>query len=234
MTRLLATMRWDVRLQFRYGFYYAGVFVTVVWVIILRQFPPATLNLVLPAFVLLGLNITTYYFIAGLVLFEKGEGTLEALVTTPLRVKEYLASKVVTLALLGLLENLLIVVLTYGLGFQPLLLVLGMGFTAAIYTLVGFVLIARYDSINEYMMPSVLYVALLQLPVVDYFGLWPSVLFYLHPIQAPLLLLKAAFQPVEPWQVIYGLLYSLLWSGITYRWAARAFHRFVVRTEGVR
>jgi fluoroquinolone transport system permease protein len=227
-------MRWDIQLQFQYGFYYAGAFVTVVWIMVLSQLPSANLSLVLPAFIFLGMNITTYYFIAGLILFEKGEGVLEALIVTPMRTWEYLASKAATLTLLAMLESLIIVILTYGFGFQPLFLILGMGFLGAIYTFIGFMAIARYDSINEYLMPSILFMLVLQLPVIDYFGLWQSWLFYLHPIQAPLMLIKAAFQTVEPWQIVYGLLCSLVWVGLTYRWARAAFHSFIIRKEGVR
>lgn len=234
MTRLISAMRWDIQLQFQYGFYYAGAFVTVVWIMVLSQLPSANLSLVLPAFIFLGMNITTYYFIAGLILFEKGEGVLEALIVTPMRTWEYLASKAATLTLLAMLESLIIVILTYGFGFQPLFLILGMGFLGAIYTFIGFMAIARYDSINEYLMPSILFMLVLQLPVIDYFGLWQSWLFYLHPIQAPLMLIKAAFQTVEPWQIVYGLLCSLVWVGLTYRWARAAFHSFIIRKEGVR
>ena len=102
MTRLVSTIRWDAQLQIRNGFYYASAFVAVVSILVLSQLrlSPDTLALLLPAIVLQNIFINTFYFIGGLVLLEKGDGTLEGLIVSPLRKEEYLASKVVTLTLL--------------------------------------------------------------------------------------------------------------------------------------
>jgi fluoroquinolone transport system permease protein len=232
MKRLTATIACDIRLQLRNGFYYAAAFVALFWVSALNQVPLENLGWLMPVFILSNLLINTFYFIAGLVLLEKGEGTLMAQVVTPLRTWEYLASKVITLTGLALLENLLIVGLGYGLDFDLLSLLLGMILAAAVFTLTGFVAVSRYDSINEYLFPSFLYTLLFIPPFLPYFGLGESWLFYLHPLQAPLLLTKAAFQPVALWQWLYGVLYSGLWIGLLFGWSRRAFTRFIVATEG--
>jgi fluoroquinolone transport system permease protein len=232
MKRLFATLVCDIRLQFRNGFYYAAAFVAVVMALLLNQVRFVDLALLLPIFVLGDILVNTFYFVGGLVLLEKGEGTLAAQVVTPLRTSEYLAAKVVTLSLLALIESLIIVAAAYGPGFVVLPLVAGVVVLAVLYTLYGFVVVARYDSINSYLLPSVVYTAVLSLPLVDYLGLWRSWLFYLHPIQAPLLLLRAAFQPLAPWQLVYGVLYGALWIGLMYLAGRRAFDRFVIEREG--
>ncbi len=233
MNRWGAVLRLDVRLQFCYGFFYAGVFVAVIWLAILRLIPTESLKTVLPAF-LLGQALTTFYFVAGLVSLEKSEGTLEALIVTPVGSGEYLASKVVTLTFLSVAEGLVIVFATYGFGADLLLLAPAMILLSIFYTLVGFVVISRYDSITEYLLPSVPYTLVLNLPLIDYFELWPHAVWYLIPTQAPLLLMKAAFQPIENWQMVYAVSYSLLTVAIGYRWAVKTFHRFVVRSIGSR
>jgi fluoroquinolone transport system permease protein len=179
------------------------------------------------------MNITTYFFIAGLVLFEKGEGILEGLVVTPLQTNEYLASKTATLTLLALVENLIIIVLVYGFEFRLLPLLGGLVFTAGVYVLLGFVVVARYDSINEYLMPASLFVGLLQLPWIGYFNLWNPQVFYVFPTQGPLLLLKWAFHPIETWQIVYAVVYSLVWIAIFYVLARKSFRRFIIKTRGV-
>jgi fluoroquinolone transport system permease protein len=234
MRRLLAALAGDARLQYRNGFYAAAAFVAVVLVVLLRWLPPETLRLLLPALVLANMQVNTFYFVAGLVLLEKAEGSLEALVVTPLRPGEYLASKVLTLALLSLVEALAIVVASYGVGFNPWPFAAGIALTAALYCLYGFVVVVRYDSINEFLFPSMLYTAILSLPLLDYFGLWEGWLVYLHPVQAPLVLLEAAFRPVPAREVAYGLLYGTLWVVPMAAWGLRTFGRFVVAREGVR
>ena len=63
----------------------------------------------LPAVVFGNLVAVNFYFMAGLILLGKGEGTLEAQVVTPLAYWEYLVSKTVTLAALSLVEQFVIV-----------------------------------------------------------------------------------------------------------------------------
>jgi fluoroquinolone transport system permease protein len=228
MSRLYATVWCDIRLQIRNGFYYAALFVLFIWLLILTQVPLPNLGWLLPALVLSNLLINTFYFVAGLVLLEKGERTLQAQVVTPLRSWEYLASKVITLTLLATIENVILVTVIYGSGFALLPLLAGMAAASALLVLAGFVSVARFSSINEYLLPSIGYTSLVGLPVLPYLAGWDSWLLYLHPMQAPLVLMQAAFQPIEPWQAAYGLLYSALWVWLALLWSRRDFQRFVV------
>lgn len=234
MTRLLATVRYDMRLQFRNGFYYASAFVAVFFIILLRQLPAVDWANWWPPLILGNLVINAFYFTAGMVLLEKGEGTLEAQVVTPLRPGEYLLAKVLSLGLLSLLETLLLVVAVSGPRFNWLWLLLGVLLLIGLYTLYGFVVVARYDTITDFILPSAAWVIGLSLPLLYYFDLWRSWILFLHPLQAPLVLMQAAFTAVPGWQLFYGVLYSLLWLGVAYGVARRAFHRFVISKEGVR
>jgi fluoroquinolone transport system permease protein len=232
--RLYNTMLWDVRLQFRNGFYYATLVVAVVSTVLLRQLPQDTLAWVLPIFVLGNLLMNGFYFVSGLVLLEKGEGTMEAQIVTPLRSQEYLFAKVATLTLLSLLENLFIVVLTYGFGPLLLKVLVGLALAAPLYVLFGFMVVVRYDAVNEFLLPSIVYASVLSLPMITYLGLDLSWFIFLHPLQGSLLWLTAAFQPIPAWQLVLSLLYGLVWIGLAAYLARRAFYRFVIIREGVR
>ena len=234
MNRLASALAWDVRLQVRNGFYYAAAFVALVVVAVFSQLPLGEAKWILPALLFSNLMIGTFYFVGGLVLLEKAERTLDAQVVTPLRPIEYLASKTLSLTGLALAENLIIVWLAYGTDFQVLPAVAGMALISILYALLGFAVVIRYDSINEYLLPSFFYTLLISLPMIDYFGFWRSWVFYLHPMQAPLMLLKAAFLPVQAWEAVYGILYSALWIGLMMNWSRRAFRRFVIAREGGR
>ena len=236
MSRLTSTIRWDVRLQIRNGFYYAAAFVALIIIILLSQFnvPASTLAMLFPLFIFQNILINNFYFIAGLVLLEKGEGTLEGLVVTPLRKSEYLVSKLVTLAMLSLLETAVVVLIVYGFNANLIWLAAGTILLSLIYGLAGFSFVVRYDSINTFILPSVPFTALFSLPLLHYLGVWSSPLMYLHPLQAPLLLLKGAFQPIAAWEVIYGVVYSAVTIALAYAWSQRAFYKFVILKEGVR
>jgi fluoroquinolone transport system permease protein len=243
--RILAVLRWDLSLQYRYGFYYVSLFIIVLMVALLSQIPAQNLPFLLPVFVLSALMVTTFYFMGALVLLEKGENTLHGLVVTPLRGSEFLLGRLASLTGLAVLETLFIVLPVYvllygyrlgfggGFHFNPLWLLAGMILLGMLYCLLGFVAIAPYDAINEYLLPSVAYLMLLMLPLIDYSGLWQSAIFYLHPVQPALWLLRAAFMPVAPWQIVYGLLASVFWTAVAFIWARRTFRHFVARAAGV-
>ena len=234
MLRLAATVRLDLRLQARNGFYYAVAFVLVCWFVVLTRLPAVDWDYVLPAFVLGNLVMVNFYFIAGLVLLEKREGTLEAQVVTPLASWEYLVSKTVTLVALSLFEQVVIVWSALGGSFAAGPLVCGIVLAAILYTLTGFLVVARYRSINEYLFPSVLFTVVLSLPILHYLGLWDTGLLYVHPLRAPLVLLAGAFGPIPTWQWVYGVLYSSVWAGLLLLASRRAFDRFIVGREGNR
>ena len=234
MHRLAATVRLDLRLQLRNGFYYVVAFVLACWFVLLTRLPAIDWGYVLPAVVFGNLVMVNFYFIAGLVLLEKGEGTLEAQVVTPLADWQYIGSKTATLTALSLVEQVVIVWSAHGGGFAGGRLAAGIVLAAILYTLTGFVLVARYRSINEFMFPSVLFTAILSLPMLHYFGLWDSWLLYLHPFTAPLVLLAGAFRPMPAWQLVYGVLYGALWAGLLLLAARRAFDRYIVAREGSR
>jgi fluoroquinolone transport system permease protein len=234
VSRFVATMRNDVRLQLRYGFYVAGAFVAAIWIAILSQLPPDGVRVALPAFLFLNGLTTTFFFVAGLVLFEKGEGVLEALVVTPLREDEYLAAKVTTLTLLATIEGVAIVLLGWGTDLHLTPIVLGSLVVGVLYTLFGFLVVFRYDSINEFLLPGSLFMGVVQLPVVSSFGVWDAPYFWLWPTKGALLLFQAGFAPLGASEWAYALLYSGLWIAVLVGLVRRAFRRFVVRGEGVR
>lgn len=228
MNRLVVTIHHDARLQWRNGFYYATAFVTLFWVLVLLQVGTFDLRWLLPPLVVGNLLIGTFSFIGGLVLLEKGEGSLTAQVVTPLRLSEYLGAKVITLTLLAFIETLVIVVLLAGWRFNVFLLTGSVFLAGAIYCLAGFIVVLRYTSINEYLLPSAVYMGGLWIPLLTYLARWDHWLLYLHPLRAPLLLVEAAFEPVPAWQVVYGFVYASLWIVGLYVWSKGSFQRWIV------
>ena len=235
MKRLLLTIHWDLVRQYRNGFWAASGFFALISAAVLqglRGQPWIRQELAIPALLMLNLIITTYFYVAALVLLEKDEGTLAGLVVTPLQPTEYLLGKIVSLTLLGMVETLLVVILVWGTGFRPLPILTGMIMLGALYTSIGFVAVARYDAINAYLLPAGVGVGLLILPLVDHLHLWRSPIFWLHPAQPALVLLRTAFVHTPTWEIMYGLLGGAFWLGMSLLWARHIFHRFVVRTAG--
>ena len=235
MRRLVAAIGLDARLQARYGLYAVTALVVAVWGAALWLFADALrphAALLVPIFVVGNLLLTTFYFVAALVLFEKGEGSLSAIATTPLRDTEYLLSKVLSLSALALVEALVIVALLSGARARWELLLPASALLAAFYTVLGFVAIVRHDSINEFLIPSIGYVFALVVPLLGHFGLVDSVVFLPHPVEMALVLMRGAYTPEPVWKVAVALAGLVAWFAATFLWARRRFDRFVVRTAG--
>jgi fluoroquinolone transport system permease protein len=224
--RFAAAMSNDVRLQLRYGLYAVSVLMVVIWGgLVLPLRGVLTTSTLLPALVLINLIVTTFYFMAALVLFEKGEGVLAALVVTPMRSGEYLASKAFSLTVLATAETLLIAAVLFRHDVQWPRIIIGSLLLGVFYACAGFVMVVRYDSINEFLMPSSIVVTLLLLPMLSHFGFvtgWVAEwLMAIHPAE-----------PAMRWMRGGGVVSlggMLLWCGAGFLLARREFHRFVVR-----
>lgn len=230
MTRLISTLRLDVLSQFREGFYFASAFVLLVLGMIISLLPPAAVVIV-PAILLTNMLLATFVFLGGLLLLEKGQATLEALIVTPLKPAEYLLAKILSLAGLAVLENVAITTMALMNGLLPEVrwgwILLGSALSGVIYTLLGFLTVIRYDSLNEFLIPMILATGLLQLPALVCFGMPESVLLYALPTYGPLLMFQAALDPLPPWTMVYAVLYPSAWILISFWKGLQAFHRFV-------
>lgn len=229
MRRLAATIRCDLRIQLRNGFYYASALVVVGMVVLLRWLPADAVAWLLPIVIFENVLINTFYFAGGLILLEKGEGTLEAQHVTPLRTGEYLASKVITLVALSLVESLLIATLAEGFGPGLVALAAGVTLLSVLLCLTGIAIVTAYRSINEYIMPSVLYTGLLSLPLLGYFGIGARTWYEWHPAQGAIDLMQARVEPPGPLHVAVAIAVPLLWIGPVYFWSRRALRRSALR-----
>jgi fluoroquinolone transport system permease protein len=224
MTRLAATLGTDVRVQFRNGFYLATAFVVACSVVLLRWLPPEVAALLLPVVVLENIVVNTFYFVSALLLLERGDGTFAAQSVTPLRADEYLASKVLTLTALSLVESLLIAAAVAGLDGRLVVMSIGIALASVLFCLSGVALIVHYESINEFIMPSVLYTAVLSLPMLGYFGVGAQEWYLPHPIQGPLELMRLQ-TPSTPGGLAYAIGCPLLWIVPVSLWSRRAVRR---------
>ncbi len=232
MIRLLFAFRFDILLQQRYGFFYGAAFSALVWIGLLQLLPHSTLNIAVPFLLFVELAIVGFYFIAGMVLFEKGERTLFAVVVTPLRFWEYLFSKLLSLTAMAIAVSFVLILTTYGIDFNPIVALLGIVLMSLITLLVGFIAVSPFSSLSNYLIPSQLYAIVLYLPLIYYFGWWENPIFYILPTQGALLLLGGAFEKIALWQVVYAVLYGIFWIVLLSAIARRAFDRYIVAREG--
>ncbi|MCE7006684.1 fluoroquinolone transporter permease [Kibdelosporangium philippinense] len=231
MTRFSIALRMEFLLQRRYRLLHAGILSGALWLAMLLPMPSGVRSMVEP-YVLLGdLTIVGFFFIAGAVFFEKDERTLHALVSTPLRFTEYLASKVVSLTTLSVVLAVLVAIGTHGVDFHIVPLVIGAVLGTVIMLLAGFLSALPFHSVSDWFMPAVLPIAVCNLPALSYAGLWDTPLLYLIPTQGPLLLFGVAFdkKTISFWQASYAVIYPILCAALLWLLARRMFDKYMVR-----
>jgi len=232
---LRAAVRMDFRLQRRYGFWYATAFVVLLWIGVLQLVPDSLLGPAMPYLLMADLEFMLF-FIAGAVFFEKGERTVFALLTTPLRFRHYLTAKLVTMSVLALVTCVVVALVDYGPGVEPVAFVTGVVLMALLMLLAGFITAPLFPSISEWILPSTLVLAVANAPLIGYSGLYPHLAFSLVPTDGPLRLLGAAFDQVAltRWEWVYAVGYPVLWIAGLCLLARQVFQRYVVTSEGGR
>ncbi|WP_254545365.1 fluoroquinolone export ABC transporter permease subunit [Halomarina pelagica] len=228
-----AMLAWDVRLQLRYGFYAVYAVLAAAYAVLLGLLPPRLVEPALVFVVVSDAAVLGFYFIAALVLVERREGVLDALVVSPLGARGYLASKTASLTILAVLVSTLLAVVAHR-GTNVALLIVGVALTSVFFVLVGFVAVARFDSINAYFFSAPLYGVILYAPLLGYFGVYETPAFYLLPVQPALLLVGGAFGGIDASALLYGVGYLSIGSAAAFVLAERRFERYVVRGEGSR
>lgn len=234
--RLAAAVHLELRLQARQRFLHAAVFSGLIWLSVLLPMP-AHLRPIAEPYVLAGdVTIIGFFFIAGSVFFEKQERTLSAVIASPLRFSEYLSAKLSVLLVVSLVVAITVASIADGFSYLAMPMIAGVTLGTLLMLLVGFISSLPFDSISDWFLVATIPLAVMNLPVLYYSGVWPNPVLYLLPTQGPLLLLGAAFHQLHlaAWQIGYSVLYpALCVAGL--HWASgRLFLRFVVIKAGVR
>jgi len=232
VTHLKSMLKWELTLQSRNRIIHVALASVILYFVVLNALPRLNTDDVLTMLLFMDPALVGITFIGVLVLFEKTENTLQALNITPMEPREYLLTKIISLTLISIAAALIFTLLIYvgfGVGFNVLLLLAGITLTSVFLILLGFLLVSRYSSINEYLVVMGGAMVVLILPPMLYLsGLFENALFYVFPTQASFILLLGVFGEVEPWEVLYSVAYLLFWIVVCYVLAKRAYYTHIV------
>ena len=231
--RLLQALKHDVKYQFRYGFYYAYLFVSVIYIAILLYLPTEFKALVTGIIVFSDPAMLGFFFVGAIILVEKGENIFEGLFVTPLKVNEFLISRVLSLSVLALTTSLVIAIIALGFNFNYILLFTGLMLTAVFFTFLGLTLAVRVKTVNEYILYSILYSIIISIPILEFIGIYESTLFYLWPTRASLLLILGAFTGnIAVFEMIYSIFILIIWVIVAYKWVYSWFYKYIILKKG--
>jgi len=230
--RLLSSVINDVKIQFRSGFYYAYLFVCVLYILLIKQIPVEYTSYGVFYVIFTDPTVLGFYFVGGLILLERRQKTLTSLFVTPLKLDEYIWSKVISLGLLGLISSLLITIVLMGFNFNIPVFSITVILASVLFTLIGITLGVKAKDINRYLFISALYLLPIIFPVFGFLGVVNKYMFVFIPTHQILNLLNYAIlgEKVSNLWLDFGLL--LIWIGIAFLWAKKWFVKYVIDRTG--
>jgi len=225
--RLVISLKQDIRFQFRHGFYYVYAILSVIYVLVLRFLPVPLVHPTMVLILFTDVCALGFFFVGAIILLERGQNITESLFVTPLRLYEYLLSKLLSFLILSVLSTG-IIILGASIHMQNVVwFCFGLIFSSGIYTLFGLVFAAKARNVNDYFVRSLGMGMLISLPIVAYLGLFDSPLFYLFPSKATLILLDALGQTHTSGELVYAGVSLLFWTLLFAFMAHRRFENHV-------
>lgn len=230
MNQLLAMLKWEFILQSRYRIIYIAFASVILYYFMLEAVPLLNTVEMSTTFLFFDPMLIGIMFVGALVLFEKTEDTLQALIITPIKTNTYFLSKIISLTVLSLFTGTIFVLLTQGLDFNIANYLTGLTLTSIMLILIGFILVSRCHSLNEYLLMIMLsFVVLFLPPLLHTSKIYENNLFYLWPTQASFIMLKGTFIEISLTDTIYAASYLILWILICYFLAKKAFYTHIIQ-----
>lgn len=233
MNRWLAACRYDVMLQARHGFYAATAAIVIMLGGLLLAIPAsarANGALWVPALIVVNLPITTFFFVSGLLLLERDEGTLTALGVSPVTASQYLVTRMTTLVALAIAETLVVAAIGFGVE-SPVVVIGGATMLGIMLTGFGAGMGARYATVNEMILPGSVFVTFLLLPLLAHFDLWPRAVFLLHPVEPPLTMIRAGYAEISVPNLVFSIAGSFAWCAVAWWWGRAGITALMRSTE---
>ena len=190
--RLYLLTLYNIKLQFRQGFYFAWIFITLLYIIMLYFLPQNIKETILPLIMLSEPSTFAMIFTGAIVLMERDDKMFENLFITPLPVRTYIYSKMISITIPAALCTLLISGLNSQLSLKLLLLLPAVILTTFFFVICGLILSASSRDIISFLGKIAVYGSIFILTILDYFGIFAGYFQYLLPSKGALVLISTA------------------------------------------
>jgi fluoroquinolone transport system permease protein len=185
--KLLAAVRLSILVQSRAYFVHAYAAVAIATVIVVRFLIPVEWHKVVVPAVLLGeFGTMAVFLVAGQRYFERNQGMVGALLVTPIRRVELVASMILAPALITTVAGLAVHAGVFGLDRRLFWLVLPLAELTILSGAIGLILAVRFSEFTQFLMGSLPVVTMFSLPLLSFFDLVPRIAFVWLPWDAAL------------------------------------------------
>ncbi|MBU0997370.1 MAG: ABC transporter permease [Firmicutes bacterium] len=223
MNKMLHLIKGEILRLVRYKIIFFAVLVSAIWVIIIALSDEATALALGPSLILMDAGLMSVILLGSSFFLEQQEGTLHALLVTPVQLYKVLIAKICSAMFMGFL-SLIIVAGSILIFHGPMISILPIIFYTFLviltHTAIGFLLILHSRDFMAMLVKYMGMVLLFMLPVllvaVNVVPDEYEFLTLLSPSYAGQVLFQSTVKTVETWKVIFSVSYLALIPGLLY------------------
>ncbi len=216
--RLKGALITDFKFQFKQGFYVIYVLLTIMYMVILSLVPTNYKKLILPLVIYSDPAFVGLFFIGGIIMLERMQGVLNYLVITPLYIKEYLLSKILSLSSLAVIAGFAIAISSgYEGRINYMFLFIGIFLVSTFFILIGVIVVTTCHSLNQYIVNMIPAMLVLAIPCVSLIGTGYAYVWTIFPSVAGLRVLLSSFYQSSILEIMCLIGYLSLWNWLLFR-----------------
>ncbi len=151
--RIKNLIKWDIRFQIKYGFYIIYAVLTTFYMFMLYVFPIHWRENAVSIMIFSDPAAMGLFFMGAIVLLEKSQKVINVLAISPVKVTEYILSKVISLVIISVIVAF---VLALAAKTDNLIsIILGTALTSVIFTLLGLIAATKIRSLNQFVIVTI-------------------------------------------------------------------------------
>lgn len=229
--RIVSSVINDIRFQFKYGFYLVYAIITMVYIGVVFALPPSWRGNASAVIIFSDPAALGFFFMGAIVLFEKSERVLNSIFISPLKIDEYIFSKVFSLGLISTLVGVAIAALSASTRANIVSLTLGIMLGSILFSLAGLIVATKVNSLNGFMLGVIPIGTVLSLPPFLIFFGFNNIFLQLHP---GVIVLEHILSGVGIGRVkFFAVVVLLFWIGVLWIWARINLKKMISNLGGV-
>lgn len=226
--RLINAIKSDIKFQYKQGFYFIYIVITLVYILILSKLPKDIIKIAAPLVVFSDPSVLGLFFIGGIIMLEKVQGIIYCIIVTPLKIKEYILAKIISLSAISVIVVVIITLTLDGVSVNWILLFFTIILTSTFFTLCGFFIGSGCNTINQYFIRMIPNMILLIIPCFSIIGFKYSYLLTIIPSVALLRLFMGVYDTINVLEGLMLIVYMVLINYYFFGIVKRKFENKVV------
>lgn len=166
--KTLKIVFYDMKFQYRYGFYFLYVLFTVLYIIVIGLLPNDFKEVIAKLLIYTDPATIGLFFMGAIILLEKGQHIQSSLIVAPIKFYHYLAGKVLSLSVISTISATCIAYFTIGISASSVLTVF---IGSSLFSVLGILAALFSETMNDFILISTL---------LELFFCIPGVLFLFH------------------------------------------------------